>query len=140
LAHVKLPALAWGEKDGTVTNSERRISRQRPLFPPPGEARADWRIIADVGTAMGFGEAFGWRNPGQVFREWARLSAYENRDRVLNLGPLVNLTPEGYEALEPVQWPVTPAGGTARLFTDGRFQTPDGRANMVGGCATTGTP
>jgi assimilatory nitrate reductase catalytic subunit len=130
-AHVKLPALAWGEKDGTVTNSERRISRQRPLFTPPGEARADWRIIADVGTAMGFGEAFGWRNPGQVFREWARLSAYENRDRVLNLGPLVDLTPEGYDALEPIQWPVTQAGGVARLFTDGRFQTPDGRANMV---------
>src|SRR6185295_10622735 len=75
-AHVKLPALAWGEKDGTVTNSERRISRQRPLFAPPGEARADWRIIADVAAAMGHGEAFGWRNPGQVFREWARLTAY----------------------------------------------------------------
>ena len=52
-AHVKLPALAWGEKDGTVTNSERRISRQRPLFPPPGEARADWRIVADVGARHG---------------------------------------------------------------------------------------
>src|SRR5262249_49616281 len=44
--HVKLPALGWSEKDGTVTNSERRISRQRGLFPPPGEARADWRIVA----------------------------------------------------------------------------------------------
>ncbi|TAL28871.1 MAG: nitrate reductase [Phenylobacterium sp.] len=130
-AHVKLPALAWGEKDGTVTNSERRISRQRPLFAPPGEARADWRIIADVATAMGFGDGFGWRNPGQVFREWARLSAYENTGRVLNLGPMAGMSPEAYEALEPVQWPVTAAGGTPRLFTDGRFQTADGRARMV---------
>ena len=131
LAHVKLPALAWGEKDGTVTNSERRISRQRRLFDPPGEARADWRIVADVATAMGFGDGFGWRTPAQVFREWARLSAYENADRVLNLGPLAGVTPEAYDALEPIQWPVTAQGGTARLFTDGWFQTPDGRARMV---------
>jgi len=129
-AHVKLPALAWGEKSGTVTNSERRISRQRPLFPPPGEARADWRIVADVATAMGF-EGFGWGTPAQVFREWARLTAYENDGRVLNLGPLAGITPDAYEALEPVQWPVTATGGTPRLFTDGRFQTPDGRARMV---------
>jgi assimilatory nitrate reductase catalytic subunit len=130
-AHVKLPALAWGEKDGTVTNSERRISRQRRLFDPPGEARADWRIIADVAGAMGHREAFDWRSPAQVFREWARLTNYENQDRMLSLGPLAALTPEAYEALEPVQWPVTAKGGTARLFEDGVFQTPDGRARMV---------
>jgi assimilatory nitrate reductase catalytic subunit len=130
-ADVRLPALAWGEKDGTVTNSERRISRQRRLFDPPGEARADWRIIADVASAMGFGDGFGWRGPAQVFREWARLSAYENTDRVLNLGPLSGITPQAYDALEPVQWPVTAKGGAARLFSDGRFQTSDGRARMV---------
>jgi assimilatory nitrate reductase catalytic subunit len=132
LAHVKLPAVAWGEKDGTVTNSERRISRQRALFPAPGEARADWRIIADVGAAMGFGEAFGWSSSASVFREWARLSAYENKDRLLNLSGLIGLTPDGYDALRPVQWPVHADGqGTPRLFADGRFQTPDGRARMV---------
>ena len=130
-AHVKLPALTWGEKDGTVTNSERRISRQRPLFRPPGQARADWRIVADVATAMGFGDAFGWRTPREVFREHARLTAYENEGRVLDLGPLVSLTPDAYEALSPVQWPVTPEGGTARLFTDGRFPTADGKARLV---------
>ncbi|MBW8812924.1 MAG: molybdopterin-dependent oxidoreductase [Caulobacterales bacterium] len=135
-AHVKLPALAWGEKDGTVTNSERRITRQRRLFAPPGEARADWRIVADVARGMGFGDGFGWRAPAQVFREWARLSAYENgleapTRRVLNLGPLSGITLDAYDALEPVQWPVTAGGGTARLFADGRFQTPDGRAQMV---------
>ncbi|HEY2710172.1 MAG TPA: molybdopterin-dependent oxidoreductase [Caulobacteraceae bacterium] len=134
-AQVKLPALAWGEKDGTVTNSERRISRQRALMPPPGEARPDWRIVADVAAAMGHGEAFAWRSPAQVFREWARLSAYENAPgrtlRTLNLGPLVGLSPAGYGALEPVQWPLTRAGSTDRLFTDGRFATPDGRARMI---------
>ncbi|HEX4097604.1 MAG TPA: molybdopterin-dependent oxidoreductase, partial [Caulobacteraceae bacterium] len=87
LAHVKLPALAWGEKDGTVTNSERRISRQRPLFAPPGQARPDWRIVAEVGVAMGFADAFGWRTPREVFREHARLTAYENDgSRTLDLG------------------------------------------------------
>ncbi|CAN7253052.1 molybdopterin-dependent oxidoreductase [Phenylobacterium sp. LjRoot225] len=130
-AHVKLPAMGWGEKDGTVTNSERRISRQRALFPAVGEAKADWRIVAEVGTAMGFADAFSWRTPAQVFREYARMTAYENPNRFLNLGPFTGLTADGYEALEPVQWPVTAEGGTARLFTDGRFQTPDGRAQMV---------
>jgi assimilatory nitrate reductase catalytic subunit len=131
-AHVKLPALAWGEKDGTVTNSERRISRQRALFPAPGEAHADWRIIADVARAMGFAEAFAWSSPAQVFREWARLTAYENDSRLLNLEGLIGLAPADYDGLAPIQWPVgADAAGTARLFTEGRFQTPDGRARMV---------
>jgi assimilatory nitrate reductase catalytic subunit len=130
-AHVKLPALAWGEKDGTVTNSERRISRQRALFAAPGQARPDWRIVADVGQAMGF-DGFGWTSQASVFREWARLTAYENENRLLNLSGLTNLGPEGYAGLAPIQWPVGADGrGTDRLFVDGRFQTPDGRARMV---------
>ena len=130
-ADVKLPALGWGEKDGTVTNSERRISRQRALFPAPGAARADWRIMADVATVMGFG-GFGWANSASVFREWARLTAYENDGRLLNLSGLSALTPEAYGELLPVQWPVGADGeGTPRLFVDGRFQTSDGRARMV---------
>ncbi|HWA62849.1 MAG TPA: nitrate reductase [Caulobacteraceae bacterium] len=132
-ADVLLPALAWGEKDGTVTNSERRISRQRPLFPAPGEARADWRIVADVATAMGHGDAFAWRGPAEVFSEHARLTAFENRgSRLLDLGPLAGITRPAYDALTPVQWPVrADGGGTARLFEDGRFATPDGRARML---------
>jgi assimilatory nitrate reductase catalytic subunit len=131
LAHVKAPALAWGERDGTVTNSERRISRQRPLFAPPGQARADWRIVSDVACAMGFQDAFAWRSAAGVFREYARLTAFENAgsaSRVLNLGPLIGMTPQAYDALEPVQWPI---GGPGRLFADGRFPTPDGRARMA---------
>jgi assimilatory nitrate reductase catalytic subunit len=130
-ADVKLPAQAWGEKDGTVTNSERRISRQRALFSPPGQTRADWRIVADVARAMGF-DGFGWANQAGVFREWARLTAYQNDGRVLNLTGLAGLTPDAYAGLSPVQWPVTADGaGTPRLFVDGRFQTADGRARMV---------
>ena len=128
-AHVKLPALAWGEKDGVVTNSERCISRQRPAFPPPGQARADWRIVAGVASAMGFGDAFSWRSSAAVFREHARLTAYENHDRPLNLEPLIGLDKAGYDALAPVRWPMT-AGGQ-RLFGDGRFPTPDGRARFA---------
>ena len=131
-ADVKLPALAWGEKDGTVTNSERRISRQRSIFPAPGEARADWRIIADVANAMGHGDAFSWPSNAAVFGEWARLTTYENEDRPLNLAGLIGLGKAGYDQLQPVQWPVLKdKTGTARLFEDGCFATPDGRARMV---------
>ncbi len=132
-ADVKLPALGWGEKDGTVTNSERRISRQRPLFAPPGEARADWRIVADVAQAMGHEEAFSWRNPAEVFREFARLTVFENQGRrVLDLGPLAAITKPAYDALRPVQWPITPEGiGAPRLFANGGFATPDGKARFI---------
>ena len=130
-AHVKLPALAWGEKDGTVTNSERRISRQRALFPAPGLARADWKIIADVAQAMGHIDAFAWRNAADIFREYARLTAYENTGRLLDLSSLIGLTDAGYETLEPTQWPMRAGRGVARLFADGRFSTPDGRARMI---------
>ena len=130
-ADVKLPALGWGEKDGTVTNSERRVSRQRALFPAPGQARADWKIMADVATAMGF-DGFGWASNAAVFKEWARLTAYENDGRLLNLSGLSALTPQAYADLQPVQWPVQADGnGTPRLFVDGRFQTQDGRARMI---------
>src|SRR5262249_30259078 len=125
-AHVKFPALAWAEKDGTVTNSERRISRQRALFPAPGQARADWRIVADVAARMGFSAHFSWRTPGEVFNEYARLTAFENQDRLLNLGSLIGLSERGYDGLAPTQWP----GERARLFADGRFPTADGRARM----------
>ena len=66
-----LPAAAWGEKDGTVTNSERRISRQRPFLPPPGEARPDWWIVSEVARRMGFAGASPIERPADIFREHA---------------------------------------------------------------------
>jgi assimilatory nitrate reductase catalytic subunit len=134
LAHVLLPALGWGEKDGTVTNSERRISRQRSFLPRPAEARPDWWIICQVAARMGFGEAFGYGSPAEIFREHAALSGFENDgSRVFDISALARLDDESYDSLPPLQWPVTsrrPAG-TARLFADGRFPTADGRARFV---------
>ena len=127
-AAVRLPALGWGEKDGTVTSSERRISRQRPFLSMPGEARADWWIICEVARRMGFGAAFDFAGPAEIFDEHARLSALDNDDsRAFDLSGLVGAD---YANLTPVQWPVRP-DGTARMFTDGKFRTPDRRGHFV---------
>ena len=125
-AHVRLPAAAWGEKNGTATNSERRISRQRPLFALPGRVRPDWWMVAEVAKRMGHGEAFAWRGPADVFREHARLTAFENDGaRLLDLRAWAEISDAHYDALEPERW------GAARMFADGRFPTADGRARLV---------
>ncbi|CAL1241688.1 molybdopterin-dependent oxidoreductase [Candidatus Methylocalor cossyra] len=134
-AHVRLPALAWGEKDGTVTNSERRISRQRPFLAAPGEARPDWWIITQVARRLGFREGFPYESPQQIFVEHARLSGFRNRgQRWFDISALADLDQAGYDALQPVQWPVNAAhpAGTARLFAAGGFAFPDRRARLVG--------
>jgi assimilatory nitrate reductase catalytic subunit len=133
-AHVLLPAAAWGEKDGTVTNSERRISRQRPFLPMPGEARPDWWIFAEVGRRMGWARAFAYDGPAAVFREYARLSGVENNGRRdFDISALGDITAAAYDVLTPFQWPW--AGGSRagerRFFADGQFYTPDGRARFV---------
>jgi assimilatory nitrate reductase catalytic subunit len=74
LAHVLLPAAGWGEKDGTVTNSERRISRQRAFLPLPAEAQPDWWIVSQVARRMGFGAGFDYESPRDIFAEHAKLS------------------------------------------------------------------
>jgi assimilatory nitrate reductase catalytic subunit len=132
-ADVLLPAAGWGEKDGTVTNSERRLSRQRPFLPMPGEARADWRIICDVAERMGFGDTFGYQTPADIFREHAALSAFENDGgRLFDLGGVADLSDEDYSAFAPRHWPVSKRREQQpRLFADGRFPTPDGRACFV---------
>ncbi len=139
LAHILLPATGWGEKDGTVTNSERRISRQRGFLPIPGEARHDWQIMCDVARRMGFAEAFDFHSPVDIFREHAALSGFENDGRrAFDISALATLSDAAYDALAPVQWPiiaVPTAGdtwqGTPRLFSDGRFFTPSGRARFI---------
>src|SRR5215475_4004827 len=102
-AHILLPAVAWGEKDGTVTNSERRISRQRPFLPAPGEAKPDWWIVTEVAQRMGFGAAFPYRSAADVFREHAQLSAFENDGRRdFDLGGVATLSDPVFDALDPV--------------------------------------
>ena len=128
-AHVLLPAAAWGEKDGTVTNSERRISRQRAFLATPGEARADWRIICEVASRLGFADAFAYDAPADIFAEHARLSEAANGlHGDFNIGALAQ---EPYDALQPSQWPSTPLTSGGRFFADGHFFTPDRRARFV---------
>ena len=135
LAHVTLPAAGWAEKDGTVTNSERRISRQRGFRVAPGEARPDWWMFAEVARRMGWRDAFAYAGPADIFREHAALSAFENDGaRAFNLGALADLDAAAYDALPPVQWPCPkPGQGVSgpRLFGRGGFSTPDGRARML---------
>ena len=121
-AHVKLPALGWGEKSGTVTNSERCISRQRALLPAPAEARADWRIMSDVAKAMGFA-GFDYASPSEIFSEHVRLTQMGNNgQRKLDLTAWNDVD---YEALQPMQW-----GGT-RPFANGQYQTSTGKAHFI---------
>jgi assimilatory nitrate reductase catalytic subunit len=132
-AGVLLPAATWGEKSGTVTSSERRISRQRKFLPEPGESRADWWIVCNVARRMGFGAQFSFEGPAGIFREHAALSAFENSgSRDFDIGACAGLTDAEYDALEPFQWP-WPKGiePGARPFADARFFTPSGRARLV---------
>ena len=137
LAHIKLPAAGWSEKDGTVTNSERRISRQRAFKPLSGEAKHDWWILCEVAKAMGFAEHFNYQSAADIFREHAQLSAFENHAdaklRDFNLSAFADITSEQYNDLAPVQWPVTPdkPEGTARLFAQGGFFTDNQRAKFI---------
>lgn len=124
-AHVRLPAAAWGEKDGTVTNSERRISRQRAVLPLPGEAKPDWWIVSQVARRMGWRTAFGYDRPAEIWREHARLTAYRNGGaRKLDLGRYAAIGNADYDAMQPFVW-----GGTG--FADSCYSTPDGRARLV---------
>jgi len=138
-AHILLPAKAWGEKNGTVTNSERRISRQRSFLPIPDGVRADWRIISDVARRMGFASAFPYTRAADVFREHAALSGFENDGaRAFDISGLAGISDAEYDAFTPVQWPVTAAApqGTARLAR-GRYFRERGKAFMAG---VAGTP
>ena len=124
-AHVRLPAAAWGEKDGTVTNSERLISRQRPFLPLPDEAKPDWWIVSQVAQRMGWRDAFSYDRPAQIWREHAGLSTYKNEGkRLFSLPGHTGVGNEPYDAMTPFRW-----GG--RPFADGRFPTADGKARLV---------
>ena len=133
VAHVVLPAAGWGEKDGTVTNSERRVSRQRAFVAAPGEARPDWWMVCEVAKRMGFESAFAYTAPFEILREYAALTSLDGR-RVLDLGALASLDAQSYAALAPQQWPLPAAcmpRAERRLFADGNYAHADGRARFI---------
>ncbi|WP_432215289.1 molybdopterin oxidoreductase family protein [Vibrio splendidus] len=137
LADVVLPAQGWSEKSGTVTNSERRISRQRRVLPSPGEAKPDWWILKEVAQKMGFKEQFDYRHEGEIFKEYCEMTALGNetgKARDLCLIGLTQLDEKGYGELTPQQWPVLeyqPEIIEQRMFTDGEFFTESGKAQFV---------
>ncbi|GAB3945185.1 hypothetical protein GCM10028805_13860 [Spirosoma harenae] len=128
-ADVVLPAAAWLEKEGTMTNAERRIAYLPKVLDAPGEALPDSEIIWRFAQKMGFGDAFTYTNTATVYDEYARLTAGTN----------VDSTGVNYDLLKKqrtIQWPYS-AGhkeqgirGTKRLFTDHQFYTPNGRAQI----------
>jgi assimilatory nitrate reductase catalytic subunit len=133
-ADILLPALAWGEKCGTVTNSERRISRQRNILPHPGEAEEDWWIMSQVAKRLGFEPHFNYQSSADIFREHATLSGFENNGiRDFDISGLAEITDDEYDTLAPVQWPITnnKPEGTARLFTDNKFFTANAKAQFI---------
>lgn len=129
LAHAVLPAAAWPEKAGAMTSSERRIGLVRRAVAPPGEAKADWEIVAALARHLGYGDAFAWRDSAAVFDEFAACTA----------GRPCDMTGVSHERLRregTIQWPcpAQPVGeheGTVRLYENRRFPTPDGRARFT---------
>lgn len=136
-ADVLLPAQGWSEKSGTVTNSERRISRQRRLLASPGEAKPDWWIIKEVAKCMGFAQAFDYSHEADVFREHAAMTGLNNADgrqRDLNLTGLSGISDRQYAELKPQQWPLLTLDSEIthkRLFADGRFFTASAKAQFI---------
>ena len=133
-AHVLLPAAAWGEKDGTVTNSERRITRQRPFLPLPGEAKPDWWIVSEVAKRMGFADAFDYEGPADIFAEHARLSGTGNDgSRDFDISAYGAINTAAYDELAPFQWPQAAglAASETRFFANGAYFTPDNRGRFV---------
>ncbi len=132
LADVLLPATGWAEKSGTVTNSDRTISRQRAVLPPPTGARPDWAILAEAGRRMGWSDAFDYQGPEEIFSEYAALSGIAaGFGRDFDISGLSGIDAATYETLPPTRWPDSGAGRKERFFADGGFYHPDGRARML---------
>src|SRR6202140_4788198 len=133
-AHVLLPAQAWGEKSGTVTNSERRISRQRAFLDAPGEAKPDWWIVSEAARRLGFAAAFDFNSTADIFREHAALSAFENNGgRDFDIGALQSLSDEAFDGMAPVLWPnrLGDSEPQERFFADGGFFANDRKARFI---------
>ncbi|MBD2043431.1 molybdopterin oxidoreductase family protein [Microcoleus sp. FACHB-672] len=135
-AHVLLPAAQWSEKSGTMTNSERVVTLCPAFRTPPGEAKADWEVFAEVGRRLGFPQQFAFKNAAEVYAEYAQLTRNRPCDQT-------GISHERLKTEGPMQWPCREAGGmglpalhrspvasSKRLYTDLRFHTPDGRARF----------
>jgi ferredoxin-nitrate reductase len=129
-AHILLPAAQWGEKTGTMTNSERVVTLCQAFRQPPGEAKADWEIFVEVAHRLGFADKFPFTTSSEVYAEFVQLTS----------GRICDMTGISHENLKntPIQWPfplLTPhfplPTPQQRLYTDFRFPTPNGRANFV---------
>ena len=125
LAHLVLPAAQWSEKAGVMVNSERRVTLCSAFRQPPGEARADWAIFAELGRRLGFVDQFSYASAAEVYAEFVALTA----------GRLCDSSGLSHELLAehgPQQWPfpagTAPGGGSARLYVDLAFPTPSGKA------------
>lgn len=130
LAHAVLPAAGWGEKEGTMTNAERRIARVRRAVQTPGEALPDWQIAVRFARALG----------SALQRDWQAHFAYHcaedvwNEHRRSTAGRDCDVSQLSYAILDttgPQQWPFMNEHGTPRLYTEGRFHTPDGKARFI---------
>lgn len=132
-AHLLLPAAQWGEKTGTMTNSERFVTLCQAFRSPPGEARPDWEIFAEVARRLGFGNQFRFANSAEVYAEFVQLTRGKvcdmtgiSHDRLRQEGPIQHPEPDNHpSAASPA------ASQTAkRLYTQHQFPTPDGRARF----------
>ena len=138
LANIKLPTTTWGEKDGTVTNSERRISRQKRIIDAPEHAKNDWQIICDIAGEMGFSDHFDYASTAQIFAEHAALSGYKNNTdghaiRDFDISAYANISQREYDNIKPTQWPIndTYPNGCQHIFKDGQFFTPTRKAQFI---------
>lgn len=130
-AHVLLPAAQWGEKTGTMTNSERTVTLCPAFRPPVGEGRADWQIFAEVGRRLGFTEQFAFADSAEVYQEFTQITAGQLCD-------VTGLSHQRLGAEGPIQWPCpaqeTPDTASTkhdkRLYTKGLFATPNRRAQF----------
>ena len=134
IADLVLPAAIWGEKTGTYTNSERRVSKVNKAVEPPGEARSDFDVFLAIASELGIRERLfpDWKGPEDAFEEW----------RAVSRGRLCDYSGLSYELLDrhqAIQWPWTAESaaranghrpGTSRLYADGEFRTQDGRARL----------
>ncbi len=124
-ADVVLPAAQWAEQDGTFTASDRHVTLLNAAVEPPGDARPDWRLVQMVAQRMGFAEELGYLDAAAIYDEFRQIAS--------GASPL-ELRGISHDRLRagPLQWPCpTPDHpGTARLYENGRFSTPSGRARF----------